>query len=229
MQYGWVHPGWIGIKIQQVTLEMARTMGMQRPQGSIVSWITPGGPAEHAGIAIGDVILKYGDDAPRDERALLRDIVKTPVDKAVNVVIQRDNNELTLPVTVAAWPRSKWEERDAPLPAERPNSRIPPDLGLSLVAIPTARRASLGLESTEGGVLVTDVVPGSDAARRGLTNGDIILRVDRDATASPDDIWKAINAGRPESREFTMMLVLQKHPKAPGAEWFVLRLHEPAG
>jgi serine protease Do len=159
----------------------------------------------------------------------LRDIVKTPVDKAVNVVIQRDNNELTLPVTVAAWPRSKWEERDAPLPAERPNSRIPPDLGLSLVAIPTARRASLGLESTEGGVLVTDVVPGSDAARRGLTNGDIILRVDRDATASPDDIWKAINAGRAESREFTMMLVLQKHPKAPGAEWFVLRLHEPAG
>ena len=110
-------------------------------------------------MAIGDVILKYGDDAPHDERALLRDIVKTPVGKAVNVVIQRDNNELTLPVTVAEWPRSKWEERDAPVAAERPNSRIPPDLGLSLAAIPTSRRASLGLEDTEGGVLVADVVP----------------------------------------------------------------------
>ena len=62
-----------------------------------------------------------------------------------------------------------------------------------------------------------------------MTNGDIILRVDRDATASPDDVWKAINAERAEKREFTMMLVLQKHPKAPGAEWVVLRLHEPAG
>jgi serine protease Do len=175
------------------------------------------------------VILKYGDDAPHDERALLRDIVKTPVDEAVNVVIQRDNNELTLPVTVAEWPRSKWEERDAPVPAERPNSSVPPDLGLSLAAIPTSKRASLGPEDTEGGVLVADVVPGSDAARRGLTNGDIILRVDRDATASPDDIWKAINAERAERREFTMMLVLQKHPKAPGAEWVVLRLREPAG
>ena len=91
MQYGWVRPGWIGIKIQQVTLEMAQAMGMQRPQGSIVSWITPGGPAEHAGMAIGDVILKYDDDAPHDERALLRDIVRTPVGKAVNVVILRDN------------------------------------------------------------------------------------------------------------------------------------------
>jgi serine protease Do len=58
MQYGCVRPGWIGIKIQQVTLELARAMGMQRPQGSIVSWITPGGPAEHASIAVGDVILK---------------------------------------------------------------------------------------------------------------------------------------------------------------------------
>ena len=85
------------------------------------------------------------------------------------------------------------------------------------------------LEDTEGGVLVADVVAGSDAARRGMTNGDIILRVDRDATASPDDVWKAINAERAERREFTMMLVLQKHPRAPGAEWVVLRLHEPAG
>jgi len=229
MQYGWVRPGWIGIKIQQFTPEMARAMGMQRPQGSIVSWITPGAPAEQAGLAIGDVILKYGDDAPHDERALLRDIVKTPVGKAVNVVIRRDHNELTLPVTVTAWPRSKWEERDAPLPAERPNSRIPPDLGLSLAAIPTSKRASLGLADTEGGVLVTDVVPGSDAARRGMTNGDVILRVDRDATASPDDIWKAINDERAERREFTMMLVLQKHPRAPGAEWVVLRLQGPAG
>jgi serine protease Do len=147
----------------------------------------------------------------------------------VDVVIQRANNELTLPVTVAEWPRSKWEERDAPSPAERPNSRIQVDLGLSLAAIPTSKRASLGLENTEGGVLVTDVVPGSDAARRGLTSGDIIVRVDRDATALPDDVWKAINAERAEKREFTMMLVLQKHPQAPGAEWVVLRLGQPAG
>lgn len=229
MQYGWVRPGWIGIKLQQVTPEMARAIGMQRPQGSIVSWIMPGGPAEHAGIAIGDVVLKYGDDAPHDERALLRDIVKTPAGHAVNIVVMRDNNELTLPITVAEWPRSKWDERDAPLPPERPNSAISRNLGLSLAAIPTSKRASLGLEDREGGVLVANVVPGSDAARRGVANGDIILRVDKDSTASPDEVWKAINAERAAKREFTMMLVLQKHPLAPGAEWVVLRLREPAG
>jgi serine protease Do len=228
MQYGWVRPGWMGLKIQQVTPEMARALGMPQPQGSIVSWITPGGPAAHAGIAVGDVILNYGDDAPRDERALLRDIVKTPTGDTVSIVVMRDNKELTLPVTVAEWPRSKWDERDAPMPAERPNSRTPPNLGLSLAAISTPKRASLGLEDTEGGVLVADVAPGSDAARRGMTNGDIILRVDKHAAASPDDVWKAISAERAARHEFTMMLVLQKHPRTPGAEWVVLRLQEPA-
>jgi hypothetical protein len=69
----------------------------------------------------------------------------------------------------------------------------------------------------------------SDAARRGTANGNIMLRVDSDATASPDEVWKATNAERSEKREFTMMLVLRKHPKAPGAERAVLRLQEPAG
>jgi S1-C subfamily serine protease len=87
----------------------------------------------------------------------------------------------------------------------------------------------LGLQDAKGGVLVPDVVPGGDAAHRGLANGDIILHLDKDVTASPDEVWKAINAERSEKHEFTMMLVLQKHPRSPGAEWAVLRLREPAG
>jgi len=81
----------------------------------------------------------------------------------------------------------------------------------------------------KGGVFVADVFPGSDAAGRGMTSGDIILRVDQETTASPDDVWKAIRAARAEKHELTMMLVLQKHPKSPGAEWVVLRLPGPAG
>ena len=89
----------------------------------------------------------------------LREIVKTPVGNTVNMVVRRDANDLTLPVTVAEWPRSTRDQRDAPLPADRPNSTILPDLGLSFVAIPTSKRASLGLEDMEGGVLVAGVAP----------------------------------------------------------------------
>ena len=77
IKYGWVNPGWMGIKVQQVTREMAAAMGRQQPEGSVVSWVLPDSPAQKAGIEIGDVIIRYADYAPPDERTLLRRIAHT--------------------------------------------------------------------------------------------------------------------------------------------------------
>ena len=71
----------------------------------------------------------------------------------------RDGAERNLPVTIAAWPRSQWDERDAPMSAERPKLTIPPNLGLSLAAVQTNERAKLGLEDGLSGVLVNSVMP----------------------------------------------------------------------
>jgi serine protease Do len=223
MQYGWVRPGWMGVKVQQITREMATAMGT-KPQGSVVAWVMPDGPAHKAGVAIGDVILKYGDDAPGDERALLRDIAETQVGDTVPLVVLRDGAQRSLPVTIAAWPRSQWDERDAPMTAERPKLTIPPDLGLSLSAIQTNQRAKLGLEDGLSGVLVNNVLPGSDAAHRGVGAGDVILRVQDKPMAQPGDVQHAISALRGENRPFVMMLILPKVRKIPGPEWVVLRL-----
>jgi serine protease Do len=223
MKYGWVRPGWMGVKVQQITREMAEAMGT-KPEGSVVAWVMPDGPAHKAGIEIGDVILKYGDDAPGDERALLRDIGRTSVGETVPVVVLRDGVEHNLPVAIAAWPRSQWDERDAPMTAQRPKLTIPPDLGLSLSAIETNQRAKLGLEDGLSGVMVNSVLPGSDAAHRGVGAGDVILRVQDKPMAQPGDVQHAISALRGENRPFVMMLVLPKVRKIPGPEWVVLRL-----
>jgi serine protease Do len=227
--YGWVRPGWIGLKVQQVTPSMAEALGMRQAEGSVVSWVLPDGPARRAGIQIGDVILRFGDSAPRDERALLRDIVRTPVGETVQVTLERDGAQQTLPVTVAAWPRKKWETRDAPLPTERPNTAIRPDLGLSLAGIPASDRAKYGLEDDVGGVLVSGVVPGSDAARRGVAEGDVILRVQGKPVAAATDIQSSITAEREAKHRFIMMLVLQKERTVPGPSWVALRLPDAAG
>jgi len=226
--YGWVRPGWIGVKVQQITLPMAEALGMRVPEGSVVSWVLPDGPARKAGIQIGDVILRFGDKAPRDERALLRDIVRTPVGETIQVTLVRDGTQQTLPVVVAAWPRKKWETRDAPLPTERPTADIRPDLGLSLASIPSADRAKYGLEDDVGGVLVSGVVPGSDAARRGITEGDVILRIQAKPVAATADVQSSITAEREAKRRFIMMLVLQKERAAPGPSWIALRLPDAA-
>ena len=196
IKFGWVDPGWLGVKVQQMTRAMAEALGMKQPEGSVVAWVLPDGPAHKAGIAIGDVILRFGGDTPSDERALLRDIGRTPVGETVQVTLLRDGAEQSIPVTIASWPRSQWDARDAPVAAERPKITIPPDLGLSLAAIQPDQRAKFGLEDDTKGVLITGVLPGSDAARRGATGGDVILRVQNQPVATPDDVQGGINAAR---------------------------------
>jgi serine protease Do len=224
IKYGWVDPGWIGAKVQQMTRAMAAAMGMKQPEGSVVAWVMPNSPAHQAGIAIGDVILKYGGDTPSDERALLRDIGETPIGETVPVTVLRDGVQRSVPVTIASWPRSQWDARDAPVAAERPKITIPPDLGLSLAAIQADQRARFGLEGDTSGVLITGVLSGSDAAHRGTADGDVILRVQNQPVATPGDVQGAINAARGEGRPYVMMLVLPKVRTKPGPSWVALRL-----
>lgn len=229
LKYGWVRPGWMGVKVQQVTRDFAEAMGLPRPEGSVVSWLPPNSPAGNAGIKIGDVIIKYGDDTPSDERALLRDIGKTSIGLTVPVVVLRDSKQLTIPVTINAWPRSRWDELDAPETPQRPQAKIPADLGLWLASVQPDERAKLGLQDGDRGVMIKGVLPDTDAARRGAVSGDVILRVQDKAVATPDDVQHAIDAARADHHPFVMMLVLQKARKIPGPSWIALRVSASDG
>jgi serine protease Do len=222
--YGWVHPGWIGVKIQKVTREIAASMGMPHPQGSIISWVLPDGPAKKAGLAIGDVILRYDGTAPTDDRALLRDIAHTPEGALITLTVLRNGSELSVPITAEAWPRDQWEERDAPTPVSQPKFPIPPNMGLSLSALDAETREKLQLGNDPGGVLVKNVAPWSDAANRGIRGGDVILRVQDKAVATPDDVLSGIDAARSNKRDFLLMLVLPKLRDIPGPKWIALRV-----
>jgi serine protease Do len=228
-KYGWIEPGWIGVKVQQVTQRMAEAMGEAQPQGSIVAWVLANGPAKKAGLEVGDVIRRYDGKMPSDDRALLRDIVATQVGKTVTLTVQRKGKDLDLPVTVEAWPREQWEAKDAPLAVQRPKVTIPPNLGLSLSPLTEADRTRLDVEKGLGGVLVTSVVPGTDAASVGMANDDVILRVGNNAVAAPEEVQSAVDAARADKRNFVLMLVLPKVRKVPGPEWMALRVTAASG
>jgi serine protease Do len=229
IKYGWIRPGWVGLKVQQVTREIAEAMGESQPVGSLVSWVMPDSPASKAGLVTGDLVLKFGDDTPTDERALLRDIGQTDVGTTVNFTVERSGQQRIVPVTIESWPRKRWEERDAPTAALEPNAKIPPNLGLTLASIQKAQRAKLNLEDGVDGVLVTNVKAGSDAARRGAVAGDIILRVQDKPVSTPAEVQNAIAAARSDKRPFVLMLVLPKVQTLPGPRWVTLRLLEGAG
>jgi serine protease Do len=225
--YGWVRPGWIGVKVQQVTPEIAEAMGAARPDGSIVAWVLPDGPGKKAGLEIGDVILHYDGTAPNDERALLRAIAHTPVGNTITLTVWRDGAEHNIPINVKVWPRNQWDARDAPTPPRRPEVTIPPDLGLGLAPLSAeekAKLASLGGVTGVTSVIVKSVVADSDPARNGMASGDIILRVQDKPVATPAEVRRGIDAARAGNRDFVLMLVLPKERSVPGPKWVALRL-----
>jgi len=234
--YGWARPGWIGVSVQPMTQEIADAIGMVRPEGSIISSVLPDGPAKKAGLAIGDVILRDDAGTPTDERALLRDIARTPPGNTITLAVLRGGEERTVPIPVEAAPRSP---RDVPTMGQRPKVVIPPDLGLSLSALDrhegsksvadVALKPTSGVQSALKGVLVTGVVANSDSARRGMAIGDLILRVQDLPATSPEDVLSGINAARVSKREFVVMLVLPKVRKVPGPKWVALQLENAGG
>ena len=222
--YGWVRPSWIGVKLQQMTQEIAACKGMSRAEGSIVSWVLPSGPAHKAGLEIGDVVLRFDGKVQTDERALLRNISETPVGETITLHVRRGDDELDIPVHTMEWPRNQWDARDAPVTTERPKIVIPPDLGLSLSAVPAEEKANLGLEEGLQGVLVTSVAPGSDPANRGMSSGDVILRVQNDTVGSPAEVKAGIEAARAAKHNYVLLLVLPKSREVPGPKWVALLL-----
>ena len=226
--YGWVRPGWIGVKVQLVTQAIADALGMQRPEGSIVAWVLADGPAKKAGLEIGDVILRYNGTRPTDDRALLREIAGTAIGDTMSLRVRRYGEERTILVTADVWPRNQWDARDAPLAVRSPKMDIPPDLGLSYAALPQDDRSTMVAKAGLEGVLVTHVATDSDPARKGVANGDVILRVQDKSVATPEDVQSGIDAARASKRDYVLMLVLPKKSPVPGPKWVALRLG-PAG
>jgi serine protease Do len=226
MRYGWLRPGYIGVKIEEVTPDMALALGMPRAEGSVVANVQPGAPAENAGLKVGDVIVSLNNATPSDERALLRTIATTPIGQEMTISLWRDGKPATLKVTVGEWPRAAWEKLDPPISISGSEPVVPPNLGITLAALTDADRDLPGFPPKQNGVKVTQVAVGSDAAQRGLTTGDIILRVQDKTIAKVADMQGALNAARAAHDKFVMLLVLPKTQKNPGPVWMAVRVSD---
>ncbi len=225
----WARPGYLGAKLQEVTPEMANALGLPAPAGSIVAEVEDGSPAGKAGLRPGDVILRYAGEAPGDERALLRAIARTEPGAAVPIVIRRDGQQTELTAQVAEWPVMWWESTETGTGAA-PHFSVPHDLGLMVGPLDTAMRASYGVrpEATSG-VVVTGVLPGTDAAQRGVSAGDVIVQVNGTAIDSAADLQREIDRARADGRSFALFLVQRKNQgttaaQHPSAKWLALSL-----
>ena len=167
---GKVARGWLGVVIQKVTPEIAKSFGLKEPEGALVSDVLEQSPAEKAGIKRGDIVVSFSGKRIKEMDMLPKLVGSTEIGKEVKVGIVRDGKELEVSIVVA-------ELREESLQASR-KPEVEKDFGLVVQNITPEIRKHLGLKES-GGVIVTDVQPGSPAQDSDLRSGDIIKEIDR--------------------------------------------------
>jgi serine protease Do len=221
---GWPKPGWIGSVAEDVTPELAQALGMQSPRGQIIASLKGDGPAAAAGLRIGDIVLRFGDRTPGDIRELRRLVAWATVGQTVPVAVLRDGQEIVFQVTIKQWPLTAAQIRADSTQAAAPPVTVPPGLGLTLNAITDEVRTKYGLDAAQAGVVIEGISAGTDAATRGLSPGDVILRVQTEQVQTPQQVQEAIDAARTQHRPYVAALVQQKARGAAGAVWIALRV-----
>jgi serine protease Do len=201
-----VHPGWLGLSVQQVSPDIADGIGLPRPFGSIVTSVADGGPAAIAGLQPGDVILRFAGKEDTNIRALMRACAMAPLGKSLPVTIWRHGAEQVVKMTLREPPGDIEREKVQMAIAAAPTP-VQPTLGLQLALVTDATRAEFKLTPGRQGVVVTGVSNGSEAADRGLQPGVIILRVNDDLVTSPDEVQERLEQARGQKRPYVLLLV----------------------
>ncbi len=175
---GKVVRGWLGVSIQEVTPELAKSFGLPSEKGALVSDVIPGGPAETAGFKRGDVILEMNGKPLKDFHELPRMVASLAPGEKAKLKVLRDGKEITLTATVGEM---KEEEAAGKAP-QAPENR----LGIALQAVTPEIATELGMKKAEG-IVVTNVDPGGIAAEAGIQRGDVILEAEKRPVSSVAD------------------------------------------
>jgi serine protease Do len=185
LKKGKIVRGWLGIVIQDVTPELARSFGLKQAKGVVVSDIMKDAPAEKAGLKRGDVIVRLNDQDVEDAHMLSRRVAELTPGETAKLAIIRNGKEKAVTVTIGTMP-SEAEQAEQPTPQEEK------DWGFSTQALTPGLAQALGLDPAEQGVVVSNVKPGSPADNAGLQAGDLIKEVNRREVKNMQDYNKAL-------------------------------------
>jgi serine protease Do len=199
-EHGRVIRGWLGVRVQEVTPELAKSFGLPAPEGALVAGVEKDTPASKAGIQRGDIIVKFGGRVLHDEHELPEAVAQAPIGKSVPIEIIRNGKPMTLSATIA-----KLGGEQVASAGEGAGSGA--NWGLSVQDLTPDIARQLGVSSTKG-VVINKVAPDSPADAAGLQQGDVVLEVDHSKVSSSDDF--AALAGQAQKKSQPALLLVQR-------------------
>jgi serine protease Do len=209
-QFGETRRGWLGVRIQQVTDDIAESLSIAPARGALVAGVDDKGPAKPAGIEPGDVVVSFDGHDIKEMHDLPRVVADTPVGKVVDVVVIRKGKQETHKVTVGRLQDTeKVAEVSAKQEAPPDKSVVQKTLGLELSELSDDQRRKFKIKSAVNGVLVTGVDPSvamADPDKR-LAPGDVIVEVQYQAVAKPADMQKRVDQLKGQGKKIAVLLV----------------------
>ncbi len=207
-EFGETRRGWLGVRIQNLTPEIAEGFNLEITSGAVVTDVPPG-PAADAGIEVGDVITTFDGVEITDTRMLVQTVSQSGVGETVRVIVFREGETQTVLVTLG---RRETEQGTAFPDTVAPESEpeLSEMLGLSLAPMTDELREQLNAGDVEGGLHIVDVTEGSEAADRGLQAGDVIAEISQLPVTSLED-FNARVAEAEEAGQKSVLLLIRRN------------------
>lgn len=214
-EFGETRRGWLGVRIQPVTDDIAESLGMATAKGALIAGIIKGGPIDNGQILPGDVVIKFDGKDIVEMRDLPRVVAESPVGKAVDVVIVRKGVEQTVKVTLGRLEDGeKLAEGEPGKPEEGADQgaevAAASVLGMTIGELNSEARAKFGIATEVSGAVVTAVAKDSAAAERGIVAGEVITEIAQESVSTPKEVMDRIAALKEQGRKNALLMLASK-------------------